>query len=381
MTRSLRGSVALVGVGTTAQGELPGRSANEIAVEALGLALADCGLDKRALDGLITCKAYGGTEGVDTQIGALAGLNPRYSATLDYGTCNFSLHLAATAISAGLATTIAILYGTNQRSAGQRFTAVADGADRELLAPYGFLNIAGPTALALRRRQHLHGLTEEQLGHVAVVQRRHAQLNPLAVFRESLTIDDYLASRYIVRPLRRPDICMISDGGACLIVTTADRARDLPTKPVHLLAADQATNLRHLQTEDALLRRWAVPMADGLYNAAGISRDDVDLLLVQDATSLAVVEALELFGFCRPEDVGGFLAEERHALGSDLPVNTNGGQLSEAYMWGWLHLCEAVRQLRGECGERQVAGAKVAQYCSSMGFRKYAVSLLGTESA
>jgi acetyl-CoA acetyltransferase len=375
----LRGAAALVGVGTTAQGELPGRSANEIAVEALGLALADAGLDKRSIDGLVTCRVFGSNEGVDTQIGALAGLEPRYSATLDYGTCNFSLHLAAMAIASGLATTVAIVYGTNQRTAGQRFTSVADGAERELLAPYGFLNIAGPTALALRRRQHLHGLTEQQLGHVAVVQRRHAQLNPLAVFRDPLTLDDYLASRYIVRPLRRPDVCMISDGGAGLIVTSAERARDLPRPPVYLLAGDQATNLRHLQSEDALLRAWVRPLAEGIYDAAGIAREDVDALFVQDATSLAVVEALELFGFCAPGDVGGFLVEERHALGADLPVNTNGGQLSEAYMWGFLHLCEAVRQLRGECGARQVAGARVAQYCSSQGFRKYAVSILGTE--
>jgi acetyl-CoA acetyltransferase len=376
---SLRGRVALVGVGTTAQGELPGRSANSIAVEALGLALTDAGIDKGAIDGLITCKVFGGSEGIDTQIGALAGISPRYSATLDYGTCNFSLHLAAMAISSGLATTVAILYGTNQRSSQVRFTSVADGADRELLAPHGFLNIAGPASLALRRRQHLYGLTEEQLGHVAVVQRRHAQLNPLAVFREPLTIDDYLASRYIVRPLRRPDICMISDGGACLIVTGAERAGSHPGRPVYLLAADQVTELRHHQTADALLRPWVAPLAERVYAAGGITRDDVDVLLVQDATSLAVVEALELFGFCRPEDVGGFLAEERIALGRDLPVNTNGGQLSEAYMWGWLHLCEAVRQLRGECGDRQVKDARVAQYCSSQGFRKYAVSLLGSE--
>jgi acetyl-CoA acetyltransferase len=375
----LRGA-ALVGVGTTAQGELPGRSANEIAVEALGLALDDAGLAKSAIDGLVTCKVFGSNEGVDTQIGALAGLAPRYSATLEYGTCNFSLHLAAMAIASGLATTVAIVYGTNQRTAGQRFTSVADGAERELLAPYGFLNIAGPAALALRRRQHLHGLTEEQLGHVAVVQRRHAQLNPLAIFRDPLTLEDYLASRYIVRPLRRPDICMISDGGACLIVTSAERARDLARPPVHLLAGDQATNLRHLQTEDALLRAWVRPLASRIYDAAGIARQDVDALYVQDATSLAVVEALELFGFCAAGDVGGFLAEERHAVGAELPVNTNGGQLSESYMWGFLHLCEAVRQLRGECGERQVGGARVAQYCSSQGFRRYAVSILGTEA-
>jgi acetyl-CoA acetyltransferase len=372
---------ALVGVGTTAQGELPGRSANEIAVEALRLALDDAGIEKSAIDGLITCKGFGAGVGIDTQIGALAGLEPRYSATLEYGTCNFSLHLAAMAIASGFASTIAIAYGTNQRTAGQRFAAVADGADRELLAPYGFLNIAGPAALALRRRQHLYGLTEEQLGHVAVVQRRHAALNPLAIFREPLAIDDYLASRYIVRPLHRPDICMVSDGGACLIVTAAERVDAFRPAPVYLRAGAQQAALRHLQEPDALLRGWAAPVADGIYEDAGIARDDVDLLLVQDATSLAVVEALELFGFCAPDEVGGFLAEERHALGADLPINTNGGQLSEAYMWGWLHLCEAVRQLRGECGARQVEGARVAQYCSSQGFRKYACSILATEPA
>lgn len=375
----LRGAVAIVGVGTTPQGELPGRSADAIAVDAFRLALDDAGVQKSAVDGLITCKSFGGGAGIDTRIGSLAGLNPRYSATLEYGTCNFSLHLAAMAIAAGLATTVAIMYGTNQRSQRERFADVADGADRELLAPLGFLNIAGPAALALRRRQHLYGLTEEQLGHVAVVQRRHAASNPLAVFREPLSIENYLESRYIVRPLRRPDICMISDGGACLIVTAADRAAEFRPSPAFLLSARQQTGLRHLQNEDALLRPWAAPVAREVYDAAGIDRSDVDVLFVQDATSLAVVEALELYGFCAPPDVGAFLAEEQIALGGQLPVNTNGGQLSEAYMWGWLHLCEAVRQLRGECGPRQVPGARFAQYASTQGFRKNACSILGSE--
>ena len=375
---TLRGTVAVVGVGTTEQGDLPGRSADQIAVEALGLALADAGLAKGDIAGLVTCKTFGGAAGVDTRVGGLAGLSPRFSSTLEYGTCNFSLHHAAAAVAAGLATTVALTYGTNQRTSRERFAGVADGAERELLAPHGFLNIAGPAALAMRRRQHLHGLTEEQLGHVAVVQRRHAALNPLAVFRDPITIEDYLESRYIVRPLRRPDICMISDGGAALIVTTPERASALPNAPVFLLGAAQESNLRHDQTPDALLRPWARPAAERVFAAAGLTRDDVDVLFVQDATSLAVIEALDLYGFCAPEDIGAFLADERIALGSDLPVNTNGGQLSESYMWGWLHLCEAVRQLRGESGPRQVEGARVAQYHSSQGFRKVACSILGT---
>lgn len=375
----LRGRVAVVGVGTTEQGELPRRSANEIAVEALGLALADAGLAKDALDGLITCRSLAG-EGVDTQIGALAGLNPRYSATLDYGTCNFSLHLAAMAVAAGFATTIALVYGTNQRSARHRFDTVADGAEERLLGRHGFHNIAGPAAMAFRRHQHLFGTTEEQLGAVAVTQRAHAAHNPLAIFREPLTLDDYLAGPYLVRPLRRPDLCMISDGGACLIVTAADRAGDFPHPPAYLLGAAQRTGLRHHGNADNLRRPWADGIADELRERAGVSPAEVDALYVQDATSVAVLEALELYGFCEPGDAGPFVAGGSIALGGALPVNTNGGQLSEAYMWGWLHLCEAVRQLRGECGERQVPGAKTVQYCSTQGYRKVAASILAREA-
>ena len=375
--RSLADTIAVVGAGATAQGELPGRSANAIAVEALRLALADAGLSKHDLDGLITCKVFGTGAGIDTQIGALAGLDPAYSATLEYGTCNFSLHLAAMAVRCGLATTVALVYGTNQRSARGRFAGVADSAEQELLEPYGFLNIAGLAALAARRRMYRYGLTEEQLGHVAVAQRANARLNPLAVFRDPLTIDDYLAAPYLVEPLRRADLCMISDGGVCLIVTARERADDFAHRPVHLLAGAQQSGLRYLSEQDQLLRPWARPAADRLYASSGLTPRDVDLLMVQDATSLAVVEALELYGFCEVGEGGAFVGADRHTLGGALPVNTSGGQLSESYMWGWLHLYEIVQQLRGDAGERQVAGAATALYASTQGYRRVGASLLG----
>jgi acetyl-CoA acetyltransferase len=361
-------------VGVTEQGELPGRSANEIAVEAFSNALTDSGLSKDRIDGLITCKSAGGW-GVDTQIGSLIGLNPRYSATLDYGACNFSLHLAVMVIESGMAETVAIMYGTNQRSMRRSF-ASADGTDMSLLWPYGFMNIAGVHALAFRRRQYLYGTTEEQLGHVAVVERRHAQLNPLAVFRDPLTIDDYLASRYIVRPLRRPDICMVSDGGAALVVTSAERANGYHDKPVYVRGVAEQAALRYLQNPDHLLRPWAEPVAETVFHDAGVSRTDIDVLFIQDATSLAVLEALEIYGYCGRGEAGEFVASGRIALGGEIPVNTNGGQLSESYLWGWLHLCEAVRQLRGQCGDRQVLNAQFAHYCSNMGYRKVASSIL-----
>lgn len=378
MTGAHRGAVSIVGVGTTAQGELPGKTADGIAVDAFRLALADAGIDKSQVDGLITCRSFGGS-GVDVEVGALAGINPRFSATLDYGTCNFSLHLAVMAVVTGLATTVALMYGTNQRSAGNRFSEPAGNED--FLAPYGFFNIAGPAALAFHRHQHLYGTTEAQLGEIAVASREHARLNPAAIFRDPLSIEDYLASRYIVRPLRRPDLCMISDGGACLIVTATDRAAAHPQSPVRVMGMAQTSALRGFQNDDQLLRPWIADVANRIYAAAGVAQSEVDVLYIQDPTSIWILQMLEWYGFCPIGEGGAFLEDGRIRIGGELPVNTNGGQLSESYMWGWLHLAEAVRQLRGDCGERQVPGATVAQYCSTMAFSKAASTILASEEA
>lgn len=374
---SLRGSTAIAGVGTTEQGELPGRSANEIAVEAIQLALDDAGLQKSDVDGLITCLNLRSHIGTDEQIGLLAGLNPKYSATLDYGTGNFSLHLGVMAIMAGLAETIVLTYGTNQRSGRVNFgVAVGGGADMATTA--GLVHVAGPAAMAFRRHQHLYGTTEEQLGWVAVAQREWAQKNPLAIFKKPLTIEDYLASDYLVEPLRRPDLTMISDGGAAIVLTTAERARDLRKAPVHVLGIAEQTALRGEQNPDNMLRPWLGDVARRLWGSSGLRPEDADILYIQDATSVWVLQMLEWYGFCKPGEGGPFLAEGRTRPGGSLPVNTNGGQLSESYMWGWLHLCEAVRQLRGECGDRQVPGAEVAVDCSSHDFLKGAASILST---
>jgi acetyl-CoA acetyltransferase len=371
-----RGAVAVVGVGATAQGELAGRSADEIAVDAFRLALDDAGLGKQAIDGLITCRSVVG-HGIDTDIGKLAGLNPRYSATLDYGTCNFSLHLAAMAITSGLCHTVAMLYGTNPRTNRIDFGRPAPGSD--FSAPYGYLHVAGPAAMAFRRHQHLYGTTEEQLGHIAVAQREHALLNPLAVFREPLSIHDYLAAPYLVAPLRRPDVTMISDGGAAVIVTAADRAAHFAKRPAYLLGMAEQTALRELENDDNLMRPWIGDVASRVYTAAGVAPADIDALYIQDPTSVWVLQMLEWYGFCGIGEGGPFIAEGHTRLGGSIPVNTNGGQLSESYMWGWLHLVEAVRQLRGECGPRQVPGARLVQHCSTKTFQKAASSILATQ--
>ncbi|GAA1687039.1 thiolase [Mycolicibacterium murale] len=368
-------TTAIVGVGSTAQGQLPGRSANDIAAEAIQLALDDAGISKDEVDGLITCRNLQGRACIDEQVGLLMGMNPAYSATLDYGTGNFSVHLGVMAITAGLANTVVLAYGTNQRSQRVGFgNTVGGGA--AFAAAAGLVHVAGPAALAFRRHQHLYGTTEEQLGWIAVAQREWAALNPLSIFRDPLTIDDYLDSPYVAEPLRRPDLTMISDGGAALVLTRADRATDCAKQPVFIAGMAERTALRGYQNPDNLMRPWLAATAADLWRTTGVGPEDVGALYVQDATSVWVLQMLEAYGFCGPGEAGAFLAEGHTRPGGRLPVNTNGGQLSESYMWGWLHLCEAVRQLRGECGDRQIVNNGYALDCSSHDFLKAAATLL-----
>ncbi len=377
MTRRAR--TAIVGVGATEQGTIPGVSGDELAVRAAVRALADAGIDKSEIDGLVTCKPPRGPArtGVDENVGQLLGINPAFASTLEYGACAFSLHLAAMAIESGQASTVLCTYGTNQRSAKANFsTPIGGTADWSALA--GFVHVAGPAAMAMRRHMHLYGTTEEQLGWVSVSQREWAQKNPIAIFRDPMTIEDYLASPYMVAPLRRPDLTMISDGGAAVIMTSAERAADLRAKPVYLLGMAQQSALRGEQSPDRVMRPWIQDIARRLYANSGATPDDIDIAYLQDATSVWVIQMLEWYGFCGVGEAGPFLSEGHTRPGGSLPVNTNGGQLSECYMWNWMHLYEAVHQLRGGCGDRQVPDAKVVLHAQTHDFFKGAASIFAT---
>jgi acetyl-CoA acetyltransferase len=369
----VRGAVAIVGIGATAQGEHPGTSAEVLSAQAAELAIADAGIDKSAVDGLITCKSILGG-GVDLDVGRLLGMSPPYSQTLDYGTCNFSIHLAVMAITSGMADTIVLSYGANARSASVNFGASAPY--RDLGSASGLVHIAGPAALAMRRHAHLYGTTEEQLGWIAVGQREWARMNPMAVFRDELTIDDYLAQPYLVEPLRRADLTMVSDGGAALVVTSAERAQSMRSRPVYVLGMAEQSALRENLDLRNVMRPWIASVGERIWAKTGLQPSDVDVLYLQDPTAVWVLQMLEYYGFCPVGEGGPFLAEGHTRPGGDLPLNTNGGQLSESYMWGWLHLCEAVRQLRGQARDRQVEGAEVAMYCSTQAFAKAAASIL-----
>jgi acetyl-CoA acetyltransferase len=370
----IRGKVAIVGVGHSEQGTLPGKSPEQLSIDAIKSALADAKLTKDQIDGLITCKSVQGGN-VDVTLGPLFGLSPRYAQTLDYGTCNFSLHLAVQAILTGMADTICLVYGANARSGKANFA----GAAPTLPAASGFLHVAGPAAMALQRHKALYGTTDEQFGWFAVSEREWARLNPLAIFQDPLTIEDYLAKPYMVEPLRRDDVTMISDGGVALIVTSADRAKDFPNKPVYILGMAEQSEIRGDYFDDYLQRPFLKKAGQQIWNSTGFTPSDIDILYIQDPTAVWNLQMVEAYGFA-PEGEGGAWAAEGHTRpGGDLPLNTNGGQLSESYMWGWLHIVEAVRQLRGTVEkERQVPDPELAMYCSTMVFMKGACSILGT---
>ncbi len=373
---------AIVGVGATEQGELPGRSADEIAVTAAAIALSDAGISKDEVDGLVTCPPPFAADrsGIDENVGHLLGINPAFSTTLVYGACGFSLHLAAMAITSGLASTVLLTFGANPRSARVSASVPVGGA-ADWAALAGLVHVAGPAAMAARQHMHRYGTTEEQLGWVAVAQREWAARNPMAIFRAALSIDDYLASPYLVAPLRRLDLTMLSDGGTAVVLTSAERARSFRPAPVYLLSMAQQSALRGDQNEDRLQRPWIADIARRLYAESGTSPADVDIAYFQDATSVWVLQMLEWYGFCGPGEAGKFLAEGHTRPGGSLPVNTHGGQLSESYSWNWMHLYEAVRQLRGECGERQVPGARLALHAQTHDFIKGAATLLSTVEA
>jgi acetyl-CoA acetyltransferase len=374
MDTDIRGKVAIVGIGHTPQGELPGQTPELNSVLAIKEALKDAGIDRSGLDGLITCKSVQNTN-ADIQVGPLLGINPRYSQTLDYGTCNFSIHLAIQAIVTGMADTIALCYGANARSARFPF-----GASSPTLAGVsGLMHVGGPAALALQRYKSLYGMTDEEFGWIAVGSREWAQRNPNALFRTPMSMEDYLNMEYLIEPLRRPDITMLSDGGVSVILTSAERAADFPNKPIYILGMSEASQIRGEFTPDYLNREFLIGASDEIWSKTGMSPADIDALYIQDPTAFWVLQMLELFGFASIGEGGRWLAEGHTRPGGSLPLNTNGGQLSESYMWGWMHIVEAVRQLRGEAGpERQVTGAETAMYLSTQTWLKGGASIIAT---
>jgi acetyl-CoA acetyltransferase len=374
--RSLRGVASVAGVGHTdwsadyerSRQGLQGPDSYGLGALAFRRALDDAGLTREDIDGLIV-----GPKTAYERMGEVLGLNTRWGGQADSVQ---AVVQACMAIHSGLAEVVALVYGYDQRSSKVQYGGagtVSGGADHLSYvyhSPWGLTSQGALYALMFQRYKELYGMTERELGAVAVAQRLGASLNPHAVMPKRITIDEYLAAPYVCQPLRLLDYCLINDGGVCLIIAESSRAKKMAKKPVPILGVgrhdlnDAATSL-----EPRLLHFYRPAQrvaAEQVYGMAGVGPEDMDSVQVYDSFSCHVPFALEGFGYCGEGEAAKFFAEKGIGLDGKLPVNTGGGHISESYMQGWNHQVEAVRQLRGECGLRQVKDCRHVQYCSDV---------------
>lgn len=381
---SLR-DVAIVGVAESDLG-VTDSSILQLQTQGITRALADAGLSLADVDGLAT---NGVSRFSATQVAEYLGVRPRWTDSTFAGGASSEIFLghAVPAIAQGLADVVVISYGSNQRSAASRSLAgVVEGhvPDAQFDAPYGPLQPISAYALAAARHQHVHGSTSAQLAEIAVAARAWALLNPIAYRHDDgpLTVEQVLASPVLSSPLRRLDCCLVTDGGGAVVVTSLDRARDLPQLPIRVLGHAEATTHQSIAQMPDLLVTGAADTGRRALGMAGVGLADVDVVQVYDSFTITVLLTLESLGFCAPGEGGSFVEGGRIAPGGALPLNTSGGGLSYGHpgMFGIFLLIEAVRQLRDQAGARQVTGAEVA-LCHGTGgiLSTHATTVLGVD--
>ncbi len=363
----LRGSIAIVGMGETEVGALHGRGAVELCADASRRALADAGLGKGDFDGLITCNTWVESHLYHAEMfSEYLQVFPSYSMTVNAGgaTSLATLHHAASAILTGMCETVLITAGDCPRTGmtpAETATSMLRTVHPQFDMPYG-MPLTGAYAMAARAHMHEFGTPSEQLAAVAVSARQHAALNPAAEMREPITIRDVLESPMASDPLHALDCSLWSDGGAAVVVTAAERARDFPNRPVYLLGIGEGHWHEHLFQARSLVTSAASESAPRAYAMEGLDSADMIFAEIYDCfTSVALVE-LEDLGFCKKGEGGPFVENGNITLEGSLPVNTHGGLLSHSHTGhpgSMFALTEAVTQLRGEAGARQVPGAEV----------------------
>ncbi|MBI3796091.1 MAG: thiolase family protein [Deltaproteobacteria bacterium] len=380
---NLKDKTAVCGVGHSPYGRRLNRSTIDLAGEAIRHALDDAGLGRDDLDGLIV--SFGTPIGADADTLAYAlGLKLKmYNQTWAHGRFTAScLQWAAMAVNAGLANAVACLTAISfsgfrrpmMGGAGDSEGAWEAGGGHGEDPVFGMTSPGAGAALVAQKYFARFGATSRQLAAVPVAFRKHASLNPTAIMREPITVDDHQNSRFVCEPLHLLDYCLINDGAACVIVTSSERARDLQKPPVYLSGMQGLPGGREefiwtypgfgTSQQDAFDYQ---PGLQPVYQMANVTPKDINALFTYDAFSILAWTALERFGFCGQGEAAAFTQEGRIEVGGALPMNTNGGLLSEGHMMGWNHQVEIVRQLRGECGPRQVANAQLIQWANAYG--------------
>lgn len=358
MIQSLRGAAAVVGAGLSRLGRVPDHTALELMAEAVSEALGDAGLSLADVDGLFGCTMANVMPTIS--MAEYLGIHPVVTDASNIGGASFLSHLqsAALALQAGLCRVALIAYGSNQLSGQGRMVAPELPTFE---APYRPRNPVTGYALAAARHMHQFGTTRRQLAEVAVAARSWAQINPRAMKRDPLSIDDVLASRMVVDPLSLLDCCLISDGAGAIVMVQADRAQDREDA-VYLLGTGIALSHRQIACMSDLTVTAAVESGARAFAMAGLGTADVDIVQLYDAFTITPILFLEDLGFCPKGEGGRFVEDGAIGPGGRLPVNTNGGGLSCVHtgMYGIFLIIEAIEQLRGKAGGRQVRNAEVA---------------------
>lgn len=373
---SIRDKCAIAGSGWTKFSKNSGVSVLSLASEACMNAIEDAGLSVKEIDGVLTYNM--GDSVSPTAVATALGL-PRLRYHLEWWVggpgSGGIIATAVMAIMSGMASTVVCFRALNGRSGfrlgGTGQTPTAQG-EAQFTVPYGWATYPQYIAMCCKRHMLLYGTTSRQLGAIAVTCRKHASMNERAMMRTPITIEDHQNSRMIVEPFHLLDICLETDGGCAVVVTSAERARDLRHPPIYIMSAAYGGGPfpglgysgflswpEHAET-------FGKYIAPQLFATAGIEPKDVDVAEIYDCFTWSLLTQLEDFGFCKKGEGGPFVEEGRTELGGELPVNTNGGLLSEGYIHGFNHILEAVSQLRGHAGPRQVKDAEIA-LCTGFG--------------
>ncbi len=354
----------IAGVGKSPQGKLPQYTPQALGIIAAKRAIEDAGLTIKDIDGVISeTPLFGAGLGWTGKMAQTMNIVPSLACTLEAGgaTCTAAIHYAVMAIVAGRAKNVLCLFCDSYSQPLQDKWQPATGHGEQFDMPYG-INAPGTWwALGYRRYMHDYGYDTMPLAHVAVACRKHANLNPEAqMYSKKLTLEDHQNEPYIFDPLRKFDFCQVTDGGSAVVVTSAERAKDLPHRPVYISGWGQSCSQElTFRREPGMDPGAGIMAGKEAFRTSGLTPKDVDVVELYDGFTPLVLHSLESFGFCKPGEAGAFVKGGRIELGGELPLNTHGGLLSEAYMPGWNHIIEGVRQLRGDCGERQVKDAEV----------------------
>jgi acetyl-CoA acetyltransferase len=367
---AFRDKYAIVGTGKSKLGQRPGVSSLSLLEEAIKNALDEAGLTNKDIDGLV-CRGPDDIYAHHQMIGARLGINVGFSTSLDNGGASqiLAIILAVMAIDAGLATTVVCGYGrdswsrTRSTAQARMQNELVPGGQRPREHGYEFGHVGPIAAHGLGARRHMfeYGTTREDFAAVAIAFREHALRNPDAVMKKPLTVEDYMAARIIVDPFGLNDCSLMSDGAGAVIVTSAERARSLKSRPVLIKGFATFNNTKGWYIDDHMVTTSGEESGQRAYRMAGLGPKDIDTVQLYDCFTYMVLAQLEDYGFCKKGEGGAFARSGALRLDGALPTNTSGGQLSEAHVEGMLQIVEGVRQLQGVYhADRQVPGAEIA---------------------